>query len=101
MKIKTNDEVVIVAGKDKGKKGKVIKTMPKENKVIVEGVNVVKKHQKPQGPQNPGGIIEKENPIDVSKVMYFDAKAGKGSRLGYKIVDGKKVRISKASGEEA
>lgn len=101
MKIKTGDEVIIIAGKDIDKKGKVLRTIPAENKVVVEGVNVVKRHQKPQGPQSPGGIIEKENPIDVSKVMYFDAKAGKRSRLGYKIEDGKKVRISKASGEEA
>ena len=100
MKIKTGDTVIVISGKDKGKTGKVIKTMPKKNKLIVEGVNVVTKHIKPRGPQAPGGIEKEEGAIDVSNVMYFDSKANKGTRIGYKIEDGKKVRIAKASGEE-
>ena len=99
MKIKTGDTVIVIAGKDKGVKGKVVKTYPKEGKVVVEGVNVVTKHLKPTGPQNPGGIEKKENPIDVSNVMYFDGQ--KGTKIGYKIKeDGKKVRFAKTTGQE-
>lgn len=100
MKIKTNDMVIIVAGKDKGKQGKVLKTFPKTNKIIVEGVNIQTKHEKPRGPESPGGIQKIEGPIDISNAMYFDSKAGKGSRVGYKVENGTKVRISKASGQE-
>lgn len=74
--------------------------MPKKNKVVVEGVNILTKHVKPRGPQQPGGIVKEEGPIDISNVMYYDEKSKKGTRVGYKIEDGKKVRIAKASGEE-
>lgn len=99
MKIKKNDTVIIIAGKDKGKKGKVLQTFPKTNKVIVEGVNIQTKHVKPRGPEQPGGIVKSEGSIDVSNVMYFDAKAGKGSRVGYKVEDGNKARFSKSTGQ--
>lgn len=79
MRIKTGDTVVVIAGKDKGRKGKVLSTNPKANKVIVEGVNIVSKHQKPRGPQNPGGIVKSEAPIDVSNVGIYDPKTGKAS----------------------
>ncbi|HHX67055.1 MAG: 50S ribosomal protein L24 [Miniphocaeibacter sp.] len=100
MKIKKDDTVIVVAGKDKGKQGKVLRTLPKVNKVIVEGVNIQTKHEKPRGPEQPGGIQKSEGPIDASNVMYYDSKAGKGSRIGYKVENGTKVRISKASGQE-
>ena len=90
MRIKKGDTVEVISGKDKGKKGKVVRTLPKQDRVVVEGVNIVTKHEKPRGPQNPGGITKTEAPIHVSNVMYYDAKAKKGVRLGYKIEDGKK-----------
>ena len=98
MKIKKDDTVIVLAGKDKGKTGKVLKAMPKENKVLVEGVNIQTKHQK--GKQDvPAQIVKVEGPIDASNVMYYDKKAGKGTRIGYEFKDGKKVRVSKASGQ--
>lgn len=100
MKIKTGDTVLVTSGQYKGKTGKVLDTMPKKNKVVVEGVNILTKHVKPRGPQSPGGIVKEEGPIDISNVMFYDEKSKKGSRVGYKIEDGKKVRIAKASGEE-
>ncbi|MDO5715226.1 MAG: 50S ribosomal protein L24 [Tissierellia bacterium] len=99
MKIKVDDTVMIIAGKDRGKTGKVLKTFPKKDQVIVENINMVTKHNKPQGPANPGGIEKKEAPIHVSNVMYFDAKTGKGTRIGYRIENGKKVRFAKSSNE--
>ncbi|KXZ38992.1 large subunit ribosomal protein L24 [Alkalithermobacter thermoalcaliphilus JW-YL-7 = DSM 7308] len=101
MHVKKGDTVVVITGKDKGKKGKVLKAMPKEQRVIVEGVNMITKHQKPNAKSPQGGIINKEAPIHVSNVMLFDPKAGKGVRVGYKLLaDGTKVRISKKTGEE-
>ena len=99
MKIKTGDTVVVITGKDKGKKGKVIKAMPKQNRVIVEGVNIQTKHAK-QTRTTPAEIKHQEGPIDVSDVMYWDSKAKAASRIGYVIEDGKKFRISKKSGEK-
>jgi large subunit ribosomal protein L24 len=100
MNFKTGDKVIVIAGKDKDKTGKINKILRKENMVIVEGINVVKRHQKPsQGNQN-GGIIEKEAPIHVSNIMMVDAKTGKGTRVGHNIdKKGNKVRISKKSNE--
>ena len=95
--VKTGDEVQIISGKDKGKTGKVLKAMPKEGRVIVEGVNVQTKHQK-QTQKTPAEIKHQEGPIDVSNVMYYDSKAKKPSRIGYKEENGKKVRYAKASG---
>lgn len=99
MKIKKDDTVIVLAGKDKGKTGKVLKAMPKSNTVIVEGVNVQTKHQK-QTQKAAAEIKHQEGPIDVSNVMYYDTKASKASRIGYKVEDGKKVRIAKATGAE-
>ncbi len=99
MKIKKGDKVIVITGKDKGKTGEVTKAMPKENKVIVSGVNMVKRHQKPTQ-ENAGGIVSKEAPIHVSNVAIVDPKSGKASRMGTKILDdGRKVRVAKKSGE--
>ena len=99
MKIKKDDQVVVIAGKDKGKKGKVLKVFPKENRVIVEGVNVQTKHQKPNAQMQQAGIMHREGAIDASNVMVWDNKAKAPARVGYKIENEKKVRISKKSGE--
>ena len=99
-KIKKGDEVIVLAGKDKGKKGKIVKVLPKINKAIVSDINKVKKHQKP-GNNEPGGIVEKEMPIDISNLNYFDSKLNKGVRIGFKLnKDGKKVRVNKKTGAE-
>ncbi len=99
-KLKKGDEVIILVGKDKGKKGKIIKMLPKLNKAIVSEVNKVKKHQKP-GNNEQGGIIEKEMPIHISNLSYFDPKLNKGVRIGFEFnKDGKKIRINKTNGTE-
>lgn len=98
MKIKTGDKVIVISGKDKGKTGIVQKVYPKLNKVVVEGVNIRKKHMKPTQQNPEGSIHEIYAPFFASKVMYYDEKAKKGTRLGYKVVDGKKVRFAKNSG---
>ena len=100
MKIKKDDKVVVLAGKDKGKQGKVLVADPKGGKVVVEGVNVATKHQKPQAQNKEGGIIKIETPIYVSKVQLVCPKCGKGTRVGYKLADGKKVRVCKKCGAE-
>lgn len=100
MNIKKDDNVIIIAGKDKGMKGSVIKALPKENKVIVSGVNILKKHSRPTKSGQKGQIIEKTMPINVSNVMLVDAKTGKGTRVGKKMIGDKKVRISKKTGNE-
>ena len=99
MKIKKDDTVIVLAGKDKGKTGKVLKAMPKEGKVIVEGVNVQTKHQK-QTQKAAAEIKHQEGPIDVSNVAFYDTKAKKASRVGYKMDGDKKVRVAKATGTE-
>ena len=99
-KIKKGDEVIVLAGKDKGKKGKIIKLLPKLNKAIVSDINKVKKHQKP-GNNEPGGIIEKDMPLHISNVAFFDVSSNKGTRIGYTVnKSGKKVRVNKKSGKE-
>lgn len=99
LKIKTGDEVIIITGKNKGKKGKVLKIYPKENKAIVAGVNMVKKHTK-ASQLNEGGIIQKEMPIHVSNIAHVDPKSGSATKVGFKFLkDGSKVRIAKKSGE--
>lgn len=98
MKIKKGDKVKVITGAYKGTIAEVIKAMPKENKVIVEGVNMIKKHQKPTQANPEGGIIEKEAPIHVSNVMAYDSKAKEASRIGYKEEKGKKVRVYKKTG---
>ncbi|WZL72623.1 50S ribosomal protein L24 [Clostridiaceae bacterium 35-E11] len=99
MHVKKGDTVVVISGKDKGKKGKVLQAMPKKDRVIVEGVNMLTKHQKPNAKVQQGGIVHQEGPIHVSNVMLWDAKAKAPTRVGHKIENGKKVRISKKTGE--
>ena len=101
MNFKVGDEVVVITGSDKGKKGKIIKTLKSENKVVVEGVHIVKKHQKPTGQDN-GGIIEVERPINASNVMIIDPKTKKRTRIGHTTDSktGKKIRITKKSNEK-
>ncbi|EGL82004.1 ribosomal protein L24 [Caldalkalibacillus thermarum TA2.A1] len=100
MHVKKDDIVMVIAGKDKGKKGRVIAAYPRKNRVLVEGVNLVKKHQKPNQANPQGGIITQEAPIHVSNVMPLDPKTGEPTRVGYKVLEnGKKVRIAKKSGE--
>ena len=98
MKIKKGDTVMVIAGKDKGKSGKVLKAMPKENKVVVEGVNIQTKHAKATQ-KTPAEIKHIEGPIGASNVMYYDTKAKKASRIGYTVdKNGRKVRVSKKTG---
>lgn len=98
--VKKEDLVYVVSGKDKGKTGKVIKVFPKKGKIMVEGINLVTKHLKPNQMNPQGGVVKKPAPIFSSKVMLYDEKAGKPTRVGKKILeDGTKVRISKVSGE--
>ena len=99
-KIRRDDEVIVLAGKDKGKTGKVTKVLVEEGKVFVEGVNLIKKHQKPVPQlQQAGGIIEKEAPIHVSNVAIVNPKTGKADRVGFRVEDGKKVRFFKSNGK--
>ncbi|MFA9413697.1 50S ribosomal protein L24 [Streptococcus sp. E29BA] len=98
MFVKKDDKVRVIAGKDKGKEAVVLRALPKVNKVIVEGVALVKKHQKPNNDLPQGGVVEKEAAIHVSNVQVLD-KNGVAGRVGYKVVDGKKVRYNKKSGE--
>ena len=97
MHFKTGDKVVVISGKDKGKEGKIIKVLRNENRVVVEGVNVVKKHTKPNQMNQNGGIVEKEAAIDASNVMLL--VDGKATRVGFEVKDGKKVRVAKATGK--
>ena len=100
LKIKKDDEVVVLAGKDKGAKGKVLRVLTDERKVVVEGVNVAKKHQKPSQLNPQGGITQVELPLHISNVALVDPKEGKATRVGYKVLkDGRKVRVAKRSGE--
>ena len=99
LKIKKGDNVVVLAGKDKGKKGEVVKVLPQESRAIVSGVNLIKRHQR-QTQAQEGGIISKEAPIHVSNLGIEDPKDGKPTRVGYKTLeDGRKVRFAKRSGE--
>jgi large subunit ribosomal protein L24 len=99
LKIKKGDSVVVLAGRDKGKHGEVVKVFPSDNRVIVQGVNTVRRHQK-QTPGKEGGIISKEAPLHVSNIAIEDPKDGSPTRIGYKVLDdGRKVRYAKRSGE--
>ncbi|CEP40754.1 50S ribosomal protein L24 [[Clostridium] sordellii] len=100
MRVKKGDTVVVIAGKDKGKKGTVTKVFTKANRVLVEGVNVITKHQKPTAVNPQGGIINKEAPIHISNVMPVDPETGKGTRVRFEVKDGQKVRVSVKSGKE-
>jgi large subunit ribosomal protein L24 len=99
LKIRKGDTVIVVTGKDKGKKGEVLRSLPKDDLVVVQGVNVVKRHQRPAA-GNPGGIQEKELPIHVSNLALVDPKSGDATRIGWKFLnDGRKVRFARKSGE--
>ncbi|MCR0981000.1 50S ribosomal protein L24 [Roseomonas populi] len=98
-KIKKGDRVQVLAGKDKGKRGEVLSVIPTENRAVVQGVNIVKRHAKPQGMNQPGGIQEKEAPIHLSNLAVIDPKSDKPTRVGFRMDGDKKVRVAKASGE--
>ncbi|WP_347938973.1 50S ribosomal protein L24 [Rickettsia oklahomensis] len=99
LKVKKGDEVIIIAGKHKGKKGKILRVFPKDSKVIVAGVNLVKKHTKPNQ-MSEGGIITKELPIHISNIAHIDPKTGRPTKVVFKFLeDGSKVRVAKKSGE--
>jgi large subunit ribosomal protein L24 len=103
-RIKAGDQVVVVGGKDRGKKGAVLRVEPAKNRLYVEGLNIIKRHQRPQqvaGAQRAeqvGGVIEREGPIHISNVMLLDPKDGKPTRLGIEIEDGKRYRVARRSG---
>ncbi len=100
-RIKTDDEVIVIGGKDRGKRGRVLRVVPKRQKVYVEGLNIVKRHQRPQQggrPDQVGGVIEREGPIHVSNVMLLDPKDGRPTRVGFEVQDGKRVRVARRSG---
>jgi large subunit ribosomal protein L24 len=98
-KIKKGDKVVVVSGRDKGRSGEVVRVMPREDRALVRGINVVKRHQK-QTMKEEGGIIRKELPIHISNIAIADPKDGKPTRVGFKVLDdGRKVRFAKRSGD--
>lgn len=100
MHVVKEDNVKVLSGKYRGKTGKVLKVFPKENRVIVEGVNIIKRHTKPSQKNQQGGIVEKEATVDASNVMVIDPKTNEPTRVGYMYLeDGSKVRISRKSGE--
>ena len=106
MRIRTDDQVVIIGGKDAGKTGRVVRTEPKKRRVFVEGLNIIKRHERPRSTRRhgqrarPGGIVEKEGPIDVSNVMLLDPKDNKATRVGVRVDDGgKRVRYRQAQRE--
>ncbi len=100
MFIKKGDTVKVISGDNKGKIGKVLQVLAKEERVIVEGVNIVSRHTRPSNAYPDGGIIKKEAPIAISNVMYYDTKNNQASKVGYKEVDGKKVRYAKKTGTQ-
>ena len=103
-RIKTDDEVIVIGGKDRGKRGKVLRVEPQRGRVYVEGLNIVKRHQRPkqvagaQRAEQVGGVIEKEGPIHISNVMLLDPKDGKPTRTGVEVQDGKRLRVARRSG---
>ncbi len=98
-KIRKGDRVVVLAGKDKGREGVITKSMPKDGKVVVEGVNMIARHTKPTQADPEGGVKRREAPLHVSNVAIKDPKTGKPARVGFEVRDGKKVRVLKGSGE--
>ncbi len=99
LKIKKDDEVIVLTGKDKGKKGTVLRSIPASRRLFVSGINLVKRHEKASA-ASAGGIVSKEASIDISNVALLDPKDGKATKVGYKIVKDKKVRIARRSGDE-
>ena len=99
IKLRKGDEVIVLAGKDKGKTGKIVKIIPKQMKAIVSEINRVKKNQKPDNNQ-PGGIIDKDMPLHISNLAFYDPELKKGTKIGYKLNNDKKIRINRSSGKE-
>jgi len=103
-RIRTDDEVIVIGGKDRGKKGRVLRVEPGKQRVYVEGLNMIKRHERPrqvagaQRAEQVGGVIEKEGPIHVSNVMLIDPSSGKATRVGIELQDGKRIRIARRSG---
>ena len=97
-RVRKNDSVMIMAGKERGKIGKVIRVIPSEDRAVVERLNMVKRHRKPRGPQDTGGIVEKEAPIHLSNLMLIDPQDGRPTRVGFTVVDGRKARVSRRTG---
>ncbi|MDP2788969.1 MAG: 50S ribosomal protein L24 [bacterium] len=100
MKLKKNDNIIIIAGKDKGKKGKIVKVFPAKNKVVIEGLNMTKKHQRPRKSGEKGSVISIAMPINASNVQILDPKTGKATRLGKKKIGDKMVRVARGSNQE-
>ncbi len=101
MKIRKGDRVQVLAGKDRGREGVVVQAIPESNKVIVEDINIAKRHTKPRSAEEPGGIIDKAMPLDVSNVAVISPADGKPTRVGYKVnADGTKIRVCRRSGQE-
>jgi large subunit ribosomal protein L24 len=98
-KIKKGDRVIVLAGKDKGRQGQVVKVLPKENRLFVSGVNMVKRHTRPTQADPQGGIKNKEAALHISNVAFVDPKSGEPTRVGFRVENGKKVRVAKKSGE--
>jgi large subunit ribosomal protein L24 len=98
-RIRKGDTVVVITGAEKGKRGEVLQVLPKENRAVVQGVNVAKRHTKPRGVQQPGGIVEQEATVHLSNLMLVDAKTDKPTRVGFRVLEGgRKVRVAKATG---
>jgi len=98
-KIRKGDQVIVTTGRDKGKRGEVLRVLRAEERVLVQGVNMVKRHQRPSA-TSPGGIVEKEAPVHISNVAHIDPSTGKPTRVGYKVIEGdRKVRVARRSGE--
>ena len=100
MKLKSGDNVLIVSGKDRGRKGKIIKALPKEGKIVVEGMNIHKKHRRPRRQNEKGQTVEISAPFNASNVKLICSKCGKAIRVGYRVTESKKYRICKKCGEE-
>ena len=97
-RIKKNDSVMVIAGKERGKTGKVLRVFPARDRALVERLNMVKRHIKPRSAQDSGGILEKEAPLHLSNLMLVDPQDGRPTRVGFKIVDGRKMRVSRRTG---
>ena len=97
-RIKKNDSVMVIAGKERGKTGKVLRVFPAKDRALVERLNMVKRHIKPRSPQDSGGILEKEASVHLSNLMLVDPQDGRPTRVGFKIVDGRKMRVSRRTG---
>ncbi len=101
LKIRTDDQVVVISGKDRGKTGRVLRVDPKKERVYVEGLNIVKRHQRPTpGSTDPGGVVEKEGPIHISNVMLLDPQDNKPTRVGVTREDGKRFRVARTNGNK-